>query len=243
MLSMTGYGYAIKETEKYGNFEIEVISLNSKNLEITLSGNRDVLGLEKEIRKVVKKYIKKGKIKIKFYFPPPEDYKIDEKKLKKLIDKIKRFSKSSKINIYIDNADVLREIFVKRENIEEKKKIFINTLEKAIKNLLVFRKREGENLKRGIKKELKKLKKLTHQIDEEKCMEEKIKLLSHIKAIQQIINRKKGPWGKELDFLGQEILREGNTISQKTESLRGVNIALQIKVCAEAIREVSRNIE
>lgn len=243
MLSMTGYGYAITRTRKYGNFEIEVVSLNSKNLEITISGNREVLGLEKEIREVIRKYLRKGKVKIKYYFPPPEDYEINDKKLKKLIDRIKKFSKSSKINIYLENADVIKEIFIKKENLKEKREIFLKTLEKAIKNLLAFRKREGENLKRGIIKEIKKLKNLIAQIDEEKCIEEKIRLFSHLKSIQKIINRKKEATGKELDFLGQEILREGNTVSQKTESLKGIEIALKIKVCAETIREISRNIE
>jgi uncharacterized protein YicC (UPF0701 family) len=240
---MTGYGYAKKETRRYGSFEIEVISLNSKTLEISLTGNRDILGLEKEIRKLVRKYLKKGKVKIKFYFPPPEDYHIDEKKIGRLIHSFKKFTKDKKINIYFDNADVIREIIIKREEQTEKKKIFIKLLEKAIKNLLNFRKREGKNLKKAVMKEVKKLKSLTRHIDEEKCKEEKIRLLSHLKAIQRIIHHPTGPCGKELDFLGQEILREGNTISQKAETLQGVKVALAIKVCAEAIREISRNIE
>ncbi len=243
MFSMTGYGYAKKKSRKYGDFEVEVISLNSKNLEISLTGNRDVLGLEKEIRKVVRKYIKKGKVKIKFYFPAPEDYHTDEKKLKKIINSFKKFTKDKKINIYFDNADVLREIIIKKENLSAKKKIFIELLEKAIKNLMNFRKREGENLKRAVMKEVRRLKSLTHYIDERKCKEEKIRLLSHLKAIQKNIHRVPGSCGKELDFLGQEILREGNTISQKAETLSGVKVALGIKICAEAIREISRNIE
>lgn len=243
MFSMTGYGYAKKETRRYGNFEIEVISLNSKNLEISLTGNRDILGLEKEIRKVVRKYLKKGKVKIKFYFPPPEDYHIDEKKLKRIIHSFRKFTKDNKINIYFDNADVIKEIVIKRENLRAKKKIFIELLEKAIRNLLNFRKREGENLKKAVMTEVKRLKSLTQRIDEEKCKEEKIRLLSHLKAIHRIVHHTTNPCGKELDFLGQEILREGNTISQKAETLQGVRVALGIKICAEAIREISRNIE
>ncbi len=242
MLSMTGYGYAKRYTKKYGNFEVEIISLNSKELEITLSGNRDIIGLEREMRKILRKYLKRGKVKIKFYFPPPEDYIADEKKLKRLIHSIKRFEKSEKLNIYFDNADILREIFIKKENLEKKKRIFLNTLEIAIKKLLKFRKEEGENLKKALLEEVKKLDNLLKNLDDEKCKEEKVRILSHIDSIFKTINSK-GECGKKIDFLGQEILREGNTISQKSENLNNINIAIEIKLCAENIREISKNIE
>lgn len=241
MLSMTGYGYARKST-KYGNFEVEIISLNSRELEITLSGNRDIIGLEREIRKIIRKYLKRGKIKIKFYFPPPEDYIVDEKKLKKLINNIKKFEKKEKLNIYFDNADVLKEIFIKKENIERKRRIFLNILEKATKKLLKFRKEEGENLKKALLEEVKKLKDLLKNFNDEKCKEEKIRIFSHIDSILKTINSKEG-CGKKIDFLGQEILREGNTISQKSDNLNNINIAIEIKLCAENIREIARNIE
>lgn len=242
MLSMTGYGYAKKYTKRYGNFEVEIISLNSRELEITLSGNRDIIGLEREIRKIIKKYLKKGKIKIKFYFPPPEDYIVDEKKLKRLINSIKKFKKKEKLNIYFDNADVLKEIFIKKENLEKKKKIFLNILEKATKKLLKFRKEEGENLKKALLEEVKKLEYLLKNFNDERCKEEKIRILSHIDSILNTINSK-GVCGKKIDFLGQEILREGNTISQKSDNLNNINIAVEIKLCAENIREIARNIE
>ncbi|MEO0233035.1 MAG: DUF1732 domain-containing protein [candidate division WOR-3 bacterium] len=241
MLSMTGYGYARRYT-KYGNFEVEIISLNSREVEITLSGNRDIIGLEREIRKIIKKYLKRGKIKIKFYFPPPEDYVVDERKLKRLIDSIKKFEKREKLNIYFDNADILREIFIKKENLEKKKKIFLKILEIAVKRLLKFRKEEGENLKKALLEEVKKLENLLNNLNDEKCKEEKIRILSHVESIIKTINSK-GSWGKKIDFLGQEILREGNTISQKSENLENINIAIEIKLCAENIREIARNIE
>jgi len=242
MFSMTGYGYAKRYSKKYGNFEVEIISLNSRVIEISLSGNRDVIGLEREIRNMIRKYFKRGKFKIKFYFPPPEDYEVDERKIKKILKSIKKFSKG-KINVYFDNVDVLKEIFLKRENLKEKKRIFLKCLENAIKKLLKFREIEGNNLKKAIIKEANKLKILINNLNDEKCKEEKIRLLSHLESIFKTINSKKDGCGKKIDFLGQEILREGNTISQKSESIENINIAIEIKISAENIREIARNLE
>ncbi|MEO0283230.1 MAG: DUF1732 domain-containing protein, partial [candidate division WOR-3 bacterium] len=104
------------------------------------------------------------------------------------------------------------------------------------------RKEEGENLKKALLEEVKKLENLLNNLNDEKCKEEKIRILSHVESIIKTINSK-GSWGKKIDFLGQEILREGNTISQKSENLENINIAIEIKLCAENIREIARNIE
>ncbi|MEO0302910.1 MAG: DUF1732 domain-containing protein, partial [candidate division WOR-3 bacterium] len=63
-----------------------------------------------------------------------------------------------------------------------------------------------------------------------------------IKSIMRILKNKDGPWGKKLDFYGQEILKEANTISQKTEDLKVINSAIKIKESALNIRELARNL-
>jgi uncharacterized protein (TIGR00255 family) len=52
-----------------------------------------------------------------------------------------------------------------------------------------------------------------------------------------------GEVGKRLDFLIQELLREANTLGSKSSSLDLTNIALEMKVLIEQLRELVQNIE
>ena len=58
-----------------------------------------------------------------------------------------------------------------------------------------------------------------------------------------IINTGKGPDGKKLDFLVQEMNREANTIGSKANNIDITGIMLQVKAEIEKIREQVQNIE
>ena len=53
----------------------------------------------------------------------------------------------------------------------------------------------------------------------------------------------KGPDGKKLDFLVQEMNREANTIGSKANNIDITGIMLQVKAEIEKIREQVQNIE
>jgi uncharacterized protein (TIGR00255 family) len=53
----------------------------------------------------------------------------------------------------------------------------------------------------------------------------------------------KGPAGKELDFIAQEMQREANTLAAKTFDARISGMVVQIKSQVEKIREQVQNIE
>jgi uncharacterized protein (TIGR00255 family) len=52
-----------------------------------------------------------------------------------------------------------------------------------------------------------------------------------------------GEVGKRLDFLIQELLREANTLASKAASLELTNVAVEMKVAIEQLREQVQNIE
>ena len=73
--------------------------------------------------------------------------------------------------------------------------------------------------------------------------EELIRLESHIAQARDLLKETDGPVGKKFDFLFQEIFREMNTISAKTNSLLVSRIILEGKAEVEKLREQINNIE
>jgi len=78
--------------------------------------------------------------------------------------------------------------------------------------------------------------------DRSDITEEITRLKSHIEQFRAIMSEKKDV-GKRLDFLTQELNREANTISSKTNNLTVKEAALAIKSEIEKIREQIQNVE
>ena len=72
--------------------------------------------------------------------------------------------------------------------------------------------------------------------------EETVRLHSHIKGMQQLLDGSEGI-GRKLDFIAQEMNREANTILSKSSDLEVSNLAIDIKTEIEKIREQVQNIE
>ncbi|QGU95261.1 YicC family protein [Clostridium bovifaecis] len=72
--------------------------------------------------------------------------------------------------------------------------------------------------------------------------EEIVRLKSHIAQLKQALNKNE-PIGRKLDFIIQEMNREANTISSKSNDLEILNLTINIKNYIEKIREQTQNIE
>jgi len=72
--------------------------------------------------------------------------------------------------------------------------------------------------------------------------EELDRLDSHIVEIRRIFTQRE-PVGRRLDFLLQEFNREANTLGSKSVDTRTTNIAVELKVLIDQIREQVQNIE
>ncbi len=72
--------------------------------------------------------------------------------------------------------------------------------------------------------------------------EELARLRSHLDEIARLL-KAGGEVGKRLDVLIQELLREANTLGSKAASLELTNIAVEMKVAVEQLREQVQNIE
>ncbi len=72
--------------------------------------------------------------------------------------------------------------------------------------------------------------------------EELDRLEAHLEEVTRIL-KQKGPIGRRLDFMMQELNREANTLSSKSISHLTTQIAVELKVLIEQMREQIQNIE
>lgn len=80
---------------------------------------------------------------------------------------------------------------------------------------------------------------LAQKIDVE---EELDRLQAHINEVEQVLERNEAV-GRRLDFLMQELNREANTLSSKSQDTETTRMAVDIKVLIEQMREQVQNIE
>ncbi len=72
--------------------------------------------------------------------------------------------------------------------------------------------------------------------------EEIDRLDAHIEEVSRVLDQK-GPVGRRLDFLMQEMNRESNTLGSKSAHLDTTNSSVDLKVLIEQMREQIQNIE
>ena len=72
--------------------------------------------------------------------------------------------------------------------------------------------------------------------------EEFARLKTHFEAVETAL-KSKGPVGKRLDFLMQELNREANTLSSKSVAVNCTSAALELKLLIEQLREQVQNLE
>lgn len=72
--------------------------------------------------------------------------------------------------------------------------------------------------------------------------EELSRLTTHIAEVRRMLNSH-GPVGKRLDFMMQELNREANTLGSKSVAIETTQVAMELKVLIEQMREQIQNIE
>ena len=80
---------------------------------------------------------------------------------------------------------------------------------------------------------------LAQKIDVE---EELDRLQAHVKEVEKVLDRNEAV-GRRLDFLMQELNREANTLSSKSQDAETTRLSVDLKVLIEQMREQVQNIE
>ena len=80
---------------------------------------------------------------------------------------------------------------------------------------------------------------LAQRLDVEEEMD---RLEAHLEEVERVLDADE-PVGRRLDFLMQELNREANTLSSKSNSVEVTRLAVEMKVLIEQMREQIQNIE
>lgn len=80
---------------------------------------------------------------------------------------------------------------------------------------------------------------LAQKIDVEEEMD---RLLAHVNEVEKVLKRDEAI-GRRLDFLMQELNREANTLSSKSQDVETTRMTVDLKVLIEQMREQVQNIE
>jgi len=73
--------------------------------------------------------------------------------------------------------------------------------------------------------------------------EEIARMKSHLAQFRQALLSETGPVGRKLEFLGQEMLREANTMAAKMPGAEQIQDLIRVKTDVDRLREQARNVE
>jgi len=269
MRSMTGYGAAEGKVGK-GKFFIEIRTVNHRYCDLQLKIPPKMGVLDPKLRKLIQGLIERGKIdfflKEKIGVEPKVHLAINEPLVHEYQSVLRRLAKligqkpSTNILDYVD----IRELIVAQEsNVSyetlwpQVKRVAIQ----AIARLNKMRDTEGRFLQKDQSARIVKLNVLVKQIqkladnDERRLQDDTSPLAERVDVAEEITRLQshlaqyrgslsdKGPIGRQLDFLLQEMNREINTIGSKALNTHISRLVVEIKSGLEKLREQVQNIE
>ena len=184
--------------------------------ELTLRDIKDIPG--------ILKITKSSKIK------PPTLKKVFNKALADFLES--RIEEGRKIHkVLINKIDIIQS---KQKKVS---KLCKRDLDKRIK---IYKKRVKNIIEKYDENRLDQ--EITHLAMKADVSEELERIDFHLHSIKKELNNKNSS-GKKIDFILQELFRESNTLTVKLDEPETKNIALEIKVLVEEMREQIQNIE
>jgi len=196
--SMTGFGSAKSETEKY-NIAVEISSVNKKNLDIRIGLSKEYLSFENKIIDLAKKQVDRGSLSLQINIAPGGDcntsaVEINHTLAKDIVAKFQLLGEELQISndIGISSLITIPGIISITQNNEkcfdELWELLEKVLLEAFRNLIEMRAKEGENLKTDLKDMLMQAGDIKKKIDilAPKSIEEyKLKFLDRLSKIEE----------------------------------------------------------
>jgi uncharacterized protein (TIGR00255 family) len=165
---MTGFGVATIDKQSE-NINLEIKSLNSRNLDIRFSGLNISAEFEQKIKKIISDVIERGSVKVSIVLDEnnvEKSLKFDENKLNSIIELINEietnFKQKLDINSFISLSDIYSTSKIKIGDDKET----IDALLNALGQLDKARIDEGKQLYKDFHKRLKKIKNDINSIEE-----------------------------------------------------------------------------
>lgn len=230
---------AISKQINRGKIDVRLKIKSSSKIEYSINGE-----LIKKLEKSAKKIMNLTELKFKDIKDVPGIVNIQVGQQTNINQVKKEFNKALKL--FIDSR--------KKEG--SKIRIVLNKKIKGIESLTAkILKANKSNLKFRIRLFKQKIKKLVEDFDDSKLSqevallalkfdvaEELDRIFFHLKSLKEEVN-KINCKGKKIDFLLQELFREANTLSVKLDAPKTKNLALDMKLLVEEMREQIQNVE
>lgn len=230
---------AISKQINRGKIDVRLKIKSSSKTEYSINGE-----LIKKLEKSAKKIMNLTELKFKDIKDIPGIVNIEVGQQTNINQVKKEFNKALKL--FIDSR--------KKEG--SKIRIVLNKKIKGIESLTAkILKANKSNLKFRIRLFKQKINKLVEDFDDSKLSqevallalkfdvaEELDRIFFHLKSLKEEVN-KINCKGKKIDFLLQELFREANTLSVKLDAPKTKNLALDMKLLVEEMREQIQNVE
>ena len=171
---MTGYGKGLAENGKI-LVEVEVKSVNSRFLDIFLKLPNSLMNKDYELREIMKKKIKRGKLtvitQLRINGMEEELPSLDKEKLKNQLAIIKQIKKTAKLkdSIKLEHLLLNKDIYSSSDlNIsEEEFELLKKALNQSLDQLLKMKRAEGKELEKDLRGRLKEIEKYLTEIEDE----------------------------------------------------------------------------
>ena len=142
----------------------------------------------------------------------------------------------------IEEGRKIHKVLINKINIiqSKQKKVSILCKRDLDKRINIYKKRVRDIIEKYDENRLNQ--EITHLAMKADVSEELERIDFHIHSIKKELIKKNSS-GKKIDFILQELFRESNTLTVKLDEPETKNIALEIKVSVEEMREQIQNIE
>lgn len=289
MLSMTGYGRAMKEIDGR-QLTVELKSVNHRFLDLSFRMPRNLMFLEDTARKTIAAKLSRGHVDV---FMSYRNMRSDARSVqadRALFDAYVQTLSALADETLLDDRSLmsiarLPDVLVITEAEEDQeavKQLLQATLDEALEQLLAMREREGVEMKRDLLFRVRRIEEMTEEIearypetvaeytarlrasieeliakdvdetrlltevaimaDRSAIAEETVRLHAHVAQLRECMEKNE-PVGRRIDFLVQELNREVNTISSKSQDVPITRVVVAMKAEIEKLREQLQNIE
>ncbi len=195
LFSMTGYGKAEKQINDK-NIQVEIRSLNSKNLDLKMRIPSEYKEKEVEIRNLIYKNLKRGKVELNFNVEDLSDApknKIEPNIVKDYMEQLTAIFPELDKNIVLSSVLKMPDILKtdEKEFDEQEWKNILPIIEEAIQKLNNFRQEEGKSLEKDLRSNIDKIEKLLVDVsglDENRIQRKKEKIRSDLEQLQTKID-------------------------------------------------------
>lgn len=289
MLSMTGYGRAMREIDGR-QLTIELKSVNHRFLDLSFRMPRNLMFLEDDARRLISSKLARGHVDVFMTYrnmrSDARTVSVDRALFDAYADALESLStaqvRDDRSLMGIARLPDVLVVTEAEEDQEALRALLRETLGAALEGMAAMRAREGAEMKKDLALRAQHIEDMTGEIearypqtvqeytqrlrssieeligqsvdetrlltevavmaDRSAIAEETVRLRAHIAQLRELMEKAE-PVGRRIDFLVQELNREVNTISSKSQDVPITRLAVDIKAEIEKLREQIQNIE